>query len=82
MHIGNEPVFSDNPKCAGGPFLADNYEDYYDDAGNVQKMIPAFGFEAYCNMPGRYTFFNPIHIPQVYASICSVGVMGTRYLRD
>ena len=80
IYIGNEPNWYDNPKCDGGPYLSDNFEDYFDPLLN--KMVPSYGFEAFCNMPGRYTFFVASGVPSFNVFICSLGVMGTRYLRD
>jgi hypothetical protein len=50
IHIGDKPLWSDNPKCPGGPHLKATYDDYYDEAAG--KLVPAFGFEAWCNMSG------------------------------
>ena len=72
-------MWSDNPKCPGGPYLKATYDDYYDEA--VGKRVPAFGFEAWCNMSGQFTFFVATGVPSVEVSICSVGVFGTRYIR-
>ena len=31
VYIGNSPVYWENPKCPGGPFLKDTYDDYFDE---------------------------------------------------
>ena len=72
-------MWSDNPKCPGGPYLKATYDDYLDEYPN--KLVPAFGFEAWCNMSGQFTFFVATGVPSVEVSICSVGVFGTRYVR-
>ena len=50
IYIGNKPLWSDNPKCLGGPYLKATYDDYYDELAG--RRVPAFGFEAWCNMSG------------------------------
>ena len=30
VYIGDSPVYSENPKCPGGPHLSSNYDDYID----------------------------------------------------
>ena len=47
----------------------------------ARKNVPAFGFEAWCNMAGRYTFIVGTGLPKEEVSICSVGVFGARYIR-
>ena len=74
-------MWSNNPKCPGGPHLLSTYNDYYDDSYAAKKNVPKFGFEVWCNMPGRYTFFVATGIPTVQLSICSIAVFGTRYIR-
>ena len=50
VYIGNSPVYSENPKCHGGPHLSNLYDDYFDEfTGNLEA---AFGFEQFCNMSG------------------------------
>ena len=61
VYIGNDPLWSNNPKCAGGPHLSSTYEDYWDELAD--KLVPAYGFEVFCNMPGQYTFFVATGLP-------------------
>ena len=30
VYIGNDPIWSNNPKCPGGPHLKSTYDDYFD----------------------------------------------------
>ena len=80
IYIGNKPLWSENPKCPGGPRLRADYKDYYDEFGS--RLAPAFGFEAWCNMSGQFTFFVATGLPSEEVSICSVGVFGTSYIRS
>ena len=73
-------MYSNNPKCGGGPFLSSSYDDYFDEKYN--SLAPASGLEVECNLPGQYTFFVATKVPSVSVTVCSVAVMGTRYVRD
>ena len=55
VYIGNKPLWSDNPKCPGGPHLKSTHDEYYDKCAFSswgKTTSPAFGFEAWCNMSG------------------------------
>ena len=55
IYIGNSLVFSENAKCAGGPFMEqDDYENSYTSS---EKYVGVWrhGEEAWCNLEGRYT---------------------------
>ena len=62
----------------GGPFLNSNLEDYFDAYAGV--MVPAFGIEVWCNLPGQYIFFTTTEFKAV--SVCDIGVFGTVFVRD
>ena len=84
VRIGNSSVYSDNPKCPGGPSLKATYDDYTDESAVADKLItpnPSFGFKKFCNMSGRYTFFVAAKVPKKELSLCSVGVFGPSYIR-
>ena len=84
VYIGNDPLWSNNPKCPGGPHLKRTFDDYHDNWAyreHGKNTSPAFGFEVWCNMAGRYTFFVATGVPSVKISICSIAVFGTRYIR-
>ena len=85
VYVGNNSIWSENPECPGGPFLKSDFKDYMDNSSTVldaDKMVPGYGFEAWCNLPGRYTFFRATGLPSTYVTICSVAVTGTKYIRD
>ena len=88
MYIGNSPIYSENPKCPGGPHLKATYDDYPDEAAtdDVKSTTqitswPAFGFEVKCNMAGRYTFYVATKVPTKEVAISSIAVFGTRFIR-
>ena len=80
IYIGDSNVYSDNTKCPGGPFLKNTYDDYTDSWATID--VPGFGFEVWCNMEGRYTYFVATGLPTESVSVCSIAVTGTRYVRD
>ena len=61
--------------------------DFTSDAMNTLNKAYRGGFEHFCNLQGQYlhivadlsSFANDADYEQV---ICSLGVMGTRYIRD
>ena len=64
--------------------MLSDYKDYIDESDSVldsSKMVSGYGFEAWCNLPGRYTFFRSNGLPNSFVSICSVSVTGTKYIR-
>ena len=79
IYVGNDPIWSNNLVCPGGPHLATNYEDVYD--AHAARLIPAYGFEVWCNLPGQYTFFVATQVPSSKVTICDIAVIGTRYIR-
>ena len=54
VYIGDSPVYTENPKCPGGPHLSSNHDDYVDQYGVFysKPKSPAYGFEKFCNMSG------------------------------
>ena len=86
VYVGNDPVWSIIPECLGGPFLRSDFKDYIDESDTVlaaDKLVPGYGFEAWCNLPGRFTFYRATGLSefQINVSVCSVAVMGTKYIR-
>ena len=84
VYVGNDPIWSNNPECPGGPFLNSYFKDYLDNSSTISatdKMVPGYGFETWCNLSGRYTFFRAIGLPSGTVNICSVAVTGTKYIR-
>ena len=59
LYIGDDPVYSNNPKCPGGPFMRT------DDSSNYTTIAKAgadpnmwnYGKEHWCNMEGQYMHF-------------------------
>ena len=91
IFIGNSPNYLENEQC-GGIFLADpsnpndpDYTSVYSSWSGTGNMW-SFGLEAWCNMEGRYLHFEAkyAHIltKDATVSICTLGVMGTKYVRD
>ena len=89
IYIGNSPVYFENPKCPGGPHLKSTFDDYYDQyarfyygsQNKFYKNSPAYGFEEFCNMSGRFTFLVATGLPTNEIGICAVAVFGTHYIR-
>ena len=87
IYIGNDPTYSANQRCPGGPFQVvgdpKSYTRVETDKGYSGDMWN-YGIEAWCNMEGQYMHIvaDLKHLNgQVYEqSICSVGIMGTEYL--
>ena len=98
IHIGNDPDYTKNQKCAGGPHLQfDDPGSYVYDAlafdrnedafGQGRGMVWRFGEEVWCNLEGRYVHLvaDLSHLAdpsQIDMSICTLGVFGTKYVRD
>ena len=83
--MGNDPIWSNNPECPGGPFLRSDFKDFIDESDTVlasDKLVPGYGFEAWCNLPGRFTFFRATGLPSISPNVCSIAVTGTKYVRD
>ena len=84
VYVGGDLLYSNNPRCEGGPFLKSTYDDYSDTFGGLASAASwqAYGFEAKCNLSGRYTFLVAFSVPRYSVTVCTVAVMGTRYVRD
>ena len=79
VYIGNDPNhFNLNTHC-GGPFLDSDFKDYFD--AYAGASVPAFGFDAWCNLPGRYTYFTTVGYIGAL-TVCDLGVFGTVFIRD
>ena len=90
IYVGDNPDRNYNAKCEGGPFMkVDDIKNY-----TYQSWIadsPGSGYqwnhgkEVWCNKQGQY-----VHIVADLSSygndytlsICALGIMGTRYIRD
>ena len=68
IYIGNNYDWSQNQKCAGGPF------------GSAGKG----GAEIWCNKEGQFLHIVKQNIPAgvISYSICSLGAFGTKYIRS
>ena len=97
IYIGNSSNYNQNPKCPGGPFLRTDDDDSYveDDfavsnswngLGQGVGMVWPYGAENWCNMEGSnlHIVADLSHLvaTSFTASICTVGVFGTKYVRD
>ena len=98
IFIGNHEDYSLNQRCNDSPFQKiDDPRSYVFDAGVFdfensdfygmgKGMVWPFGAEHWCNLEGQYLHIvsDMSHLAgQDYeTSICSLGVMGTRYIRD
>ena len=78
VYVGNDPIWSNNTPCSGGPHLP-GFADYYDEYQST--TVPSFGFEEWCNLPGQYTFVAASIVPSLGVRVCDFAVMGTRYIR-
>lgn len=92
IYIGDNADYTLNTLCPGGPFMKDQFSTtnsgYYQYDPTVASGSWRYLSETWCNLQGRYT-----HIVKDYstifanygfyeASLCSVGVMGTKYVRS
>lgn len=98
IHIGDNSDYSQNSKCAGGPFLrVDDINSYYFDRFAYDKnaspsafgrgYVWKYGIEKFCNLEGRYMHIvadlnHLTHHDYYTMTICSLGIMGTKYVRD
>ena len=90
LYIGNDPIATKNQLCPGSPFMtidADSDGWYYDEStyGRSAGNAWTYGVEAWCNMEGRYLHIvaDLSHLTPPYTmSLCSLGIMGSRYVRD
>lgn len=62
VYIGDDPVYSNNPKCPGGPFMLWEDQNSFttvtqkDASGNLITVNAwKYGVELWCNMEGQYT---------------------------
>ena len=77
IYIGDSADYTQNTPCAGNPQMTSS-------SGFIGASW-RHGQEAWCNLEGRYTHIVREYASTLYASslsICSFGVMGTRYIRD
>ena len=65
VYVGNSPDWHENTLCPGGPFLDPDLKDYYDLKAEISgwPMSEAYGFEAWCNLEGRYVFWVADTVP-------------------
>ena len=80
VFVGNDPDHLNNTKCAGGPHLRPDYEDKFDEFKG--RFVPSFTVEAWCNLKGRYVHLVASNVPSESVTICTVGILGTRYVRN
>ena len=80
MYIGDNLDWSLNAKCTDEPRLAADFNDSY--SSLLGKDVPDYGFEQWCNLPGEYITVVSHGVPSVEASICSLGIFGTRFYRE
>ena len=80
VYVGDYEDYTKNTRCPDGPYLKSTYDDVWDAYAN--KFVPKYGIEAWCNMRGQYVHFVASGVPSESVTICSVGIMGTRYVRD
>ena len=97
IYIGDNADYTLNPLCPGAPFQRDlegvTNSGFYDQMANdPYTSTPYYEWmynsETWCNMQGRYTHivkdFTSVFVldPNFESSICTVGIMGTKYVRD
>ena len=89
IYIGDDATYTNNPKCAGGPFMKTSDDSNYSTVSYVDNTIPHdnvkvwnYGRENWCNLQGRYTMIvaDLSHLSGNYEmSLCNVAIMGTKY---
>ena len=59
IHIGNNPDWRKNPKCNSEPHLDSSFRDHWSliTLKSPEKYVPAYGFDDWCNMSGKYVTF-------------------------
>ena len=89
VHIGDDPNYLNNPKCAGSPFMRTDDPNSYTSGGftavGESGDMWNFGAEIWCNLAGQYTTIVADYsdLSGAYEmSICQLGVMGTEYVRN
>ena len=80
VYVGDDATYSNNAECDGVTYLSDTRDDY----GPLLYPITraGYGFEAWCNKKGRYTFYEASTVPTDSVTICAIGVFGTTYVRS
>ena len=76
IYIGNDPDYTMNAACSGGPHLV------VGDAANYNAFGWTFGKEIWCNLEGQYMHLvadMTVRPTDYEASICALGIMGTKY---
>ena len=81
VYVGNDPIWSNNTPCSGGPHLT-GFADYFDEFSVADTNVPSFGFEQWCNLPGQYTFVATTGLPTLGVRVCDFAVIGTKYIRS
>ena len=92
IYIGNDPNYLLNPRCPGGPFMrTDDPASYTELEADGRGERPAGSYwnegkEVWCNLEGQYMAivanFSEVAGTGYETGICSLGVMGTKYVRD
>ena len=56
IYIGNDPDYTMNQKCAGGPFMVVGDTNWYTtgSTGNNSGNEWNYGLEVWCNLEGQY----------------------------
>ena len=79
FHVGDDPDYTQNVECEGGPFLVWDDSKSYVNAKGVDQW--KYGIEVWCNKQGRYTTIvsDLTHLAgKIYEiSLCHLGIMGT-----
>ena len=88
IYVGNSEDYSWNKACPGGPYqkVDDTSSSYLYDS-DKNHYLWNFGKEVWCNLEGQFVTIladlSALANEDWYTmSICSLGVMGTEYVRD
>ena len=64
----------------------ENYHDWIDNSATTHNNVWNYGKEIWCNLEGRYMHIvaDLSHLAGQHYSmeLCSIGIMGTQYIRD
>ena len=87
IYIGDDPDYTKNPQCPGGPFMQTNDPKFFSTItlSSISEQFWNYGAEIWCNLEGQYISIvaDLTDLSGVYEmSICNLGVMGTEYDRD
>ena len=91
VYIGDSADYRLNEKVEGGPWLYDpadtndpDYTTFTSEKGGTNADMWAWGKELWANKQGRYIHFvaDYSHLTGATVSICNLGIMGTKYVRD